>query len=187
PTPRPRRLRRWGHYLLALRENQAVLKDWGEFVLRYPAEEVHRYHEVRSGVLWVWQARRTTQLPPEEEVSFPGLKQIVAIHRHKMHKRSGAVSQEQANAATLARLSRGHWAIENRLHHKRDVALGEDACGSGCPAQPAPGLPSSKGRPCVAQPPSLRRQSYAPVSVVIGVGVYMIRAWVDNLTPNHNK
>ncbi|MBO1437509.1 hypothetical protein, partial [Meiothermus sp. CFH 77666] len=66
PTPRPRRLRRWGHYLLALRENQAVLKDWGEFVLRYPAEEVHRYHEVRSGVLWVWQARRTTQLPPEE-------------------------------------------------------------------------------------------------------------------------
>lgn len=115
------------------------MKDWGEFLLRYPAEEVHLYHEVRSGVLWVWQARRITQLPPEEEASFPGLKQIVAIHRHKMHKRSGAVSQEtdlyltslspeQANAATLARLSRGHWAIENRLHHKRDVALGEDAC-----------------------------------------------------------
>ncbi|MBO1438560.1 transposase family protein [Meiothermus sp. CFH 77666] len=84
--------------------------------------------------------------------------------------------EQYAAAATLARLSRGHWAIENRLHHKRDVALGEDACGSGCPAQPAPGLPSSKGRPCVAQPPSLRRQSYAPVSVVIGVRVYMIRA-----------
>ncbi|RIH93150.1 transposase [Meiothermus granaticius] len=122
------------------------MKDWGEFLLRYPAEEVHRYHEVRSGVLWVWQARRITQLPPEEEASFPGLKQIVAIHRHKMHKRSGAVSQEtdlyltslspeQANAATLAHLSRGHWAIENRLHHKRDVALGEDACRTGKGAQ----------------------------------------------------
>ncbi len=78
--------------MLALKENQAALKDWGEFLLRYPAEEVHRYHEVRSGVLWVWQARRTTQLPPEEEASFPGLKQIVAIHRHKMHKRSGPTS-----------------------------------------------------------------------------------------------
>jgi len=23
---------------------------------------------------------------------------------------------------------RGHWGIANRLHHKRDVALGEEAC-----------------------------------------------------------
>jgi predicted transposase YbfD/YdcC len=115
------------------------LKDWAEFLLGYPAEDVHLYHQVRSGALWVWQARSTAQLPPEQEGSFPGLRQIVAIHRHKTHKRSGAVSQEtdlyltslppeQADAATLARLSRSHWAIENRLHHKRDVALGEDAC-----------------------------------------------------------
>jgi hypothetical protein len=25
-------------------------------------------------------------------------------------------------------LNRGHWAIENRLHHVRDVTMGEDAC-----------------------------------------------------------
>lgn len=115
------------------------MKDWAEFLLGYPAEDVHLYHQVRSGALWVWQARSTAQLPPEQEGSFPGLRQIVAIHRHKTHKRSGAVSQEtdlyltslppeQADATTLARLSRSHWAIENRLHHKRDVALGEDAC-----------------------------------------------------------
>ncbi|RIH91707.1 hypothetical protein [Meiothermus granaticius] len=46
-----------------LKENQAALKDWGEFLLRYPAEEVHRYHEVRSGVLWVWQVCRIIRNP----------------------------------------------------------------------------------------------------------------------------
>jgi len=115
------------------------LKDGAEFVLKYPAENTHLYHEVRSGALWVWQVRRTTQIPLEWEVSFPGLQQIVAIERHQTHKRSQAVSQEsdlyltslpgdQADAATLALISRGHWGIANRLHHKRDVALGEEAC-----------------------------------------------------------
>jgi hypothetical protein len=39
-----------------------------------------------------------------------------------------SLSPAQADAATLASLSRGHWPIENRLHHKRDTVLGEDAC-----------------------------------------------------------
>lgn len=32
-----------------------------------------------------------------------------------------------ASAETLAQAVRGHWAIENRLHHVLDVSLGEDA------------------------------------------------------------
>jgi len=35
---------------------------------------------------------------------------------------------EQADAARLEQLWRGHWQIENGLHHVRDVTLGEDAC-----------------------------------------------------------
>jgi len=38
------------------------------------------------------------------------------------------LSPAQANAASLGGIGRGHWAIENRLHHKRDTVLGEDAC-----------------------------------------------------------
>ena len=68
----------------------------------------------------MWQVRRTTQIPLEWEVSFPGPQQIVAIERHKTHQRSQAVSQEsdlyltrlpgdQADAATLALIGRGHW------------------------------------------------------------------------------
>lgn len=33
-----------------------------------------------------------------------------------------------ASAETLAQAIRGHWGIENRLHHVLDVSLDEDAC-----------------------------------------------------------
>lgn len=31
-------------------------------------------------------------------------------------------------AATLLTLTRQHWSIEKRLHYRRDVTFGEDAC-----------------------------------------------------------
>jgi len=69
-------------------------------------------------------------------MTFPGLRQVVEIYRHKTHKCSGEISEEtdlaitslQADATTFARISRQHWAIENKLHHKRDTVLAEDAC-----------------------------------------------------------
>ena len=33
----------------------------------------------------------------------------------------------EASAETLAQAVRGHWGVENRLHHVLDVSLGEDA------------------------------------------------------------
>ena len=38
-----------------------------------------------------------------------------------------SLSPTRADAARLQELTRGHWAIENGLHYKRDVTLGEDA------------------------------------------------------------
>ena len=37
------------------------------------------------------------------------------------------MAPDQATAADLLQLSRGHWSIENQLHYVRDVTLGEDA------------------------------------------------------------
>lgn len=38
-----------------------------------------------------------------------------------------SLSVAQADAKRLLALTRGHWGIENSLHYKRDVRLGEDA------------------------------------------------------------
>ena len=38
-----------------------------------------------------------------------------------------SLSLEEADAGRLLALTRGHWGIENGLHYKRDVTLGEDA------------------------------------------------------------
>lgn len=39
-----------------------------------------------------------------------------------------SLSLRQAPPWRMLHLVRAHWAIENRLHHRRDVSLGEDAC-----------------------------------------------------------
>ena len=38
-----------------------------------------------------------------------------------------SLSRKQANAKRLLDLNQKHWSIENRLHYRRDVTLGEDA------------------------------------------------------------
>ena len=38
-----------------------------------------------------------------------------------------SLSPERADARRLLELTRGHWGIENGLHYRRDVTLGEDA------------------------------------------------------------
>jgi hypothetical protein len=38
------------------------------------------------------------------------------------------LSRKKANAKRLLELNQQHWHIENRLHYRRDVTLGEDAC-----------------------------------------------------------
>lgn len=37
-----------------------------------------------------------------------------------------SLSLERANAKKMLELTRGHWGIENGLHYRRDVTLGED-------------------------------------------------------------
>jgi predicted transposase YbfD/YdcC len=73
---------------------------------------------------------------------WPALAQVCRIHREVEYvsgTQAGTPRQEwayaltslppeQADAARLEQLWRGHWQIENGLHYVRDVTLGEDAC-----------------------------------------------------------
>lgn len=65
------------------------------------------------------------------------------MEREILHVRSGqttcervylisSLSPEQAGPAQLLALNRGHWGIENRLHHVRDMAFDEDRCRARC-------------------------------------------------------
>ena len=72
-------------------------------------------------------------------LEWPGAAQVGRIWRERRigDKVSSEIAYvvtslpaEKAGPARLLGLSRGHWAIENRLHHVRDVSMDEDRCRS---------------------------------------------------------
>jgi predicted transposase YbfD/YdcC len=79
----------------------------------------------------------TTELTSYLKPQWPDLGQVYQITRERREKgktqveiayRITSLKPEQADAARLLKLDRGHWGIENGLHHVRDVTMGEDAC-----------------------------------------------------------
>jgi hypothetical protein len=48
--------------------------------------------------------------------------------RHEVIYGLSSLSMRQAPPARMLSLIRDHWAIENKLHYRRDGSLGEDAC-----------------------------------------------------------
>jgi hypothetical protein len=106
-----------GHHFLHRKDNRAELKD-GAARRTMPATT--RYLAARCGFGGF--------VPPEPALAFPGLQQLVEIHRHQAHQRSGGVREEthQPQPCPGERCQPGgRRAIENRLHHKRDTVLGE--------------------------------------------------------------
>ena len=68
---------------------------------------------------------------------WPGVEQVFRLERERKVKGKVAVevvygitslSSVAADAERLLGYTRGHWGIENGLHHVRDVTLGEDRC-----------------------------------------------------------
>ena len=72
---------------------------------------------------------------------WPHVRQLCRLERHRTPLRRGvrtgptsvevayfitSLPPERADAARLLTLIRGHWGIENRLHHVRDVTFDED-------------------------------------------------------------
>ena len=122
------------HYIAVLKGNHpslhALVKNlpWKEVpLLDRTRAAAHGRHEIRR-----FKAATVPGLP------FPHADQALQIVRRRRTIRTGKVSIErvyaitsltahQANAAYLAERVRGHWAIENREHHVRDVTFGEDA------------------------------------------------------------
>lgn len=82
--------------------------------------------------------RRTLQATTalNDYLDWPGVGQVGQIET--VVTRDGETTREvrrfitsaprsDADAETLLKWARGHWSIENRSHHVRDVTMGEDA------------------------------------------------------------
>lgn len=70
-------------------------------------------------------------------LEWPGLAQIAKLERRRCVRGRESVETvylitslppEDAGPERLLDLARAHWAIENRLHHVRDVTFNEDRC-----------------------------------------------------------
>jgi len=69
-----------------------------------------------QGIEQVFRIERTVRLLKRGEA------------RHEVLYGLSGMTLQQAPAARMLALVREHWQIENRLHWRRDVTLGEDVC-----------------------------------------------------------
>ena len=87
-----------------------------------------------------WDTRSIECISPLDNLfTIPHVKQMFRVTRERKHVRSGktsvehaygitSLSHEEASPERLLSLNRGHWAIENKNHRRRDTAVREDAC-----------------------------------------------------------
>lgn len=136
------------HYLFRVRGNTPTLhtllkrQPWGSLPGHQERGRGHGRRESRS----VKVANLTGTQLAEVHAVFPGATQLIKIVRRRKEldgtrtrarkkiKNSVEVvyyvtslSYREADPALIASWARQHWAIENNVHHVRDVTLGEDA------------------------------------------------------------
>ncbi len=131
-----------GYYLTIVKKNQPQMyEDLVDFFDDPDAEQeewqysksVHKEH----GRLEIRELWSSTQMNDWFETEWAGVSQVFRLQRSVKNADKEReeiaygltnLTRKQANAARLLALQQAHWRIENRLHRRRDVTLGEDAC-----------------------------------------------------------
>lgn len=125
--------RRGAHYvLIAKRHRPTLLREvstlpWGDVDIAFTCTNTgHGRVETRT----------IKVVTPPRRLSFPHARQAIRLHRlRRQHGRAPesetiyAVTNldfDQASPARLAEIIRGHWSIEDAVHHVRDVTFDED-------------------------------------------------------------
>lgn len=131
-----------GDYLLIAKGNQPTLKQDLQLFFSEPPVDCRDWRTARTvdkghGRLEIRELVITTELNEFLAGQWAGVAQIFRLTRTV--KEDGKTRQEvvygitslspaRASAERVLALVRAHWAIENRLHYRRDVTLREDAC-----------------------------------------------------------
>ena len=131
-----------GDYLLIAKRNQPTLQDdiallFSQQPVPWLPEQQARSVNKGHGRIEVRHLRTSSELGAYLAPRWPAVAQVFQIerrvtrgHRTTTEAAYGLTSLpvKQTPAPRLLRLIRDHWHIENRLHWRRDVTLGEDAC-----------------------------------------------------------
>ncbi|GAC1303006.1 MAG: hypothetical protein NVSMB27_42780 [Ktedonobacteraceae bacterium] len=137
------RVTRWkGHYVLIAKGNQSTLREDLRLFFSEPPLDCRDWRTARTvdkghGRLEIRERVATTELNDFLSGKWAGIAQVFRLTRtvtEDGQTRTEVVygitslSPAQASAKRLLELVRDHWAIENRLHWRRDVTLREDHC-----------------------------------------------------------
>lgn len=132
-----------GFYVLIAKDNQPTLTtDLADFFASPPFEWQKAEAETWDKAHGRLEQREILCSPELNEwfaSRWSGVAQVFRLQRTTTLLKSGKVRQQtvygisnlsllQAPASRMLALNRGHWSIENRLHWRRDVSLGEDGC-----------------------------------------------------------
>lgn len=131
-----------GYYLLIAKLNQPQLyEDLRDFFEEEdaPRQQWQYAKSVQKGHgrLEIRELWSSTLMNDWLEPQWAGVAQVFRLRKHTTHRKDGKVREEivygltnlpprLANAARLLQLQQAHWRIENRLHYRRDVTMGED-------------------------------------------------------------
>ena len=131
-----------GSYLTIVKKNQPQMyQDLVDFFDDPDAEQqewqyakrVQKGHgRLESREIWT-----STQMNSWFETEWAGVAQVFRLRRSRKDRDKEQeeivycltnLPRKQANASRLLAFQQTHWHIENRLHDRHDVSLGEDAC-----------------------------------------------------------
>jgi predicted transposase YbfD/YdcC len=130
-----------GYYIIPVKDNNpAVLRDLTDFFADEGIDrkefQSHKESNKGHGRLEIREIWTSTQMNEWFEKEWAGIAQVFQIRRTVQEKGEERVEivygmtnvpRKKAAAKRLLELNRKHWHIENRLHYRRDVTLGEDA------------------------------------------------------------
>jgi predicted transposase YbfD/YdcC len=129
-----------GDYVMAVKGNQATLEAEISEVFDNKGlfgELIQTAQTIDYGHGRIEERRLSATTALTGYCDWPGMEQVLEIHREVTRKKSGAhrtetvygitsLRAEEADAAKLLGIVRGHWAIENQSHYVRDVTFDED-------------------------------------------------------------
>ncbi len=126
------------HYLFVIKDNQPTLLTQAIAATTGTDDAFTDATHVSTNRGHGRTEKRTVRVAPATGVEFPHAAQILRIRRDRGDLDGVRISKEivyavtdlnanQASPTQLATYARGHWSIENKLHHVRDVTYREDA------------------------------------------------------------